>query len=806
MADHISLPRHHLLPTKRVSFNFDPDPPPFNFSGHATTLRGVLEGLEQSSPGIFAEPEDLQDGEVLNAAELGEIVFKFTGDIAFDSNAFAGINMRPLAVDDSHHYYALTSAQARSAFKSLAADFVGSQENFAAETDALAKALKNVEGVELYSRQDRIQDESIILGDGVEGVVDVDISLWPTSIAVQGAEKEGRRRVEVVADLIRSRSSDDARVQVLAASSNNPDLLLIHARLDKLAFDLVAEHPYVERLRGPLKVSVSQAQLAAGGVPRDTILPEGVPIGIIDDLVSSSNPWLEGVVVEARSFPSPDIFGDSTSHGTQVAGIAAWGDVRELLDPNFDGQPFPLYAARIAQANSNLEAQVIGQPAEQLRQALDWLASCDVRIVVLALGESFPDDGAITSELSAIVDEKILEHGLVVVTSAGNVRDIEGDWAGDYPSYLKHAESRISAPGTAASALTVTSIAHSAVVDRSRWPHGIAIAGKGEVSPFSRTGPIRGSSLEGRQKPEFAGHGGSWAIDSATNNLITDDAELAITTLIPTVNGRHFGSASGTSLAAPRVAHEVAKIQTRYRNASGNLLRALTALAGSESRQAVAKKDEILAGFYGVPDATRVLESGGNSVIFTYEGEIPTNRHAVVTLPIPREFAAGSSSREIRIALAFDPPVRRSRRHYVAGQMHFNFHQGITPSEIMEAYAAQPKKAERELQGIDAVKLPRAREMNPPRTHLSGETLICRSFAAKQSGWNEDDEHYNVVVSHDHSPWTRPQKDKYLSQKFALAIQLIDHDRLDIDLYAQAILELQAQVRGRSSFNDHTAH
>ncbi|MFC0248205.1 S8 family serine peptidase [Citricoccus parietis] len=794
MADHLKLPHHLDLPSKRPLRRFDPDPPPFDFSAHAKNLRGVLEGLESSTPGIFSSTVNDEVDTDPEAPYLGDVVLKFSGSAPFTSNAFNGVGMVPLAVSEEKRYFALTDSQARMAFNEYVGGFLDNPEDFTAGSQALREALKNIKGVELYNRDDRLQG----LSSPIEGsVMDVDIVLWPTSIAIQRAEEEGRRRVEVLASLIAGFAGEDERVAALATSSDDPDMLLIHASLNEEAFNAIANHPYVERIRGPLSTNVTLAEIGAGGPPMEVVLPEGAAIGIIDDLVDDNNPWLDGVVVDRRSFPPDYAFGHSTTHGTQVAGIAAWGNVRNLLDPAFDGQPHPIYAARLAQMNSTFDTQVVGNPADQFRDALDWLASCGVRIVVLALGEGHADDGAIPSDLSAVVDQKIKEHGLVVVTSSGNLQVIEGHWKADYPEYLSHRSSKVAAPGTAAMAVTVASIAHTHAFDRSRWPHGTAIAPEGQTAPFSRTGPSRGTNSSGRQKPEFSAHGGSWALDQATGNLIADDAELAITTLIPPVNGRLFGSASGTSFAAPRVAHEIARIQTRYPEASGNLLRALAALAGDQRPRGMLKSGDHIAGLYGIPNADRVLDSGDNRVIFTYEGEMPTNRHAVIQVPIPKEFAYGASERELRIALAFDPPVRRSRRDYVAGRMRFDFLHRENMADIRKAYASQPTEAERRSTGTDLIKLPSGRTLEPPKSRMYTDTLVCRSYHSQSAGWDVDDENYYIVVSHDHSPWTESQKKKYTSQRFAIAVQLIDHERLDLDLYNHAAAELAVQVRGR---------
>lgn len=309
---------------------------------------------------------------------------------------------------------------------------------------------------------------------------------------------------------------------------------------------------------------------------------------------------------------------------------------------------------------------------------------------------------------------------------------------------------------------------------------------------------MRSTKAAGRQKPELAANGGNWAIDQATGNVIDDAAELAVTTLIPPTNGRLFGSATGTSLAAPRVAHEVAKIATRYPEAGSNLLRALTALSGGRRPRPGDPMPEFHSSTYGVPDASDVLESGDNRVFFTFEGKMPTNSHVVLELPIPEVFARGASSREIRVALAFDPPVRRSRKDYIAGRMEFAFIQREGLDAIRSAFARQPRRSERDADpSLTVTETLAGRKMIPPKTTFYSDTLMRRSYFSPSGGWDPDDADYYLVVTHEHSRWTEAQKRRYSEQSFAVAVEIWDHGRLNLDLYAEA----QARLQQRNSLH-----
>ena len=797
MADHLRLLAARPLPTKRVSQRVPPEQD-FDRGRHATTLRGILEGLESSTAGLFDLPTNDDDDGEIDARDLGEIVLKFTGRFTGKSGPFNTAGMQALAFTDTAHFYALTNAQSRQLLRQYAQTYIDDPDNLESLVVAWREILDGIDGISLYSAEDRIAPTLSEPDD--DTTIELDIALWPTSLATRGARAEGDKRVTAVRALIDEFGQEDERVRVTAFDSEHSDRLLIRATVDTNTFRAVSQHPYVEKIRGPLQVSVSQRDLASTSAPGDTLLPEGAPIGIIDDLVVTANPWLNGVVVEQRSFPDGFAFGQPTRHGTHVAGFAAWGRVADLLDPDYDAQPHPIYVARVAQANEHFDPQFVGNASEIVAAALDWFAEEKVKVVVLAYAYAFADDGALISDLSATVDDKCREHDLVVVVSAGNVTSIDGKhWHADYPNYLNSDTARVAAPGTAALAVTVGSQAHDTALDRSRWPHGIHIADRGEAAPFSRTGPVRGTNKAGRQKPEFAGYGGTWGWDRATDQVILDDPNLAAIALIPPRNGRLFGAVWGTSYAAPQVAHEIARIKTRYPEAGANLLRALTALAG-QAPPDTCDNDEAVVATYGVPNAAEALESESDRVTFVYEGVMATSSHTILEIPIPPEFARGALHRELRVALAYDPPTRRSRRDYIGGRITFDFHSKASFDDLARAYAEQPTEAEvKHNSSLTKYDKPKAVALRPPVSSLHSDTLVYRKYDTPKAGWAEDDQRYYLVLTHDHTPWwTKAQKKEYQTQRFAVAVRIHAVDHIEEDLYALAQARLQARARGRS--------
>lgn len=791
MADHLRLNGVTPMTSKRKA-NRRPGTKPFDPDEHRDHMFAIFDDLEAATPGIF---DDLEAEPT--AEDLGEIVLKVTGSAQFTPSEFSSLKMSPLAGDESKHFFVLTNQESRALFYQLAERYSSNASDWK-DPKSWRSMLEKVQNIELYGPEDRV-DETVPQPEG-DSVETVDITLWPTSVVTQGAVKVGKQRVAAIRAFIEQADPSDNRIEVVYSDDRDPDTLQVRATVSRHVFDLLAEHPFVERLQGPLVASVTEEDIFDGVAPTQPPLPEGTPIGIIDDLIIDANPWLRDVVVATKEFPEGHQFGSYTRHGTQVAGLAAWGDIAPLLaDPDYDGQPFPLYLARVAQMNARGEAQLVDNADKQLEAALRWLHGNDVRIVVFALGREREDGGAIPEILSSTLDRVSTELGMVVVTAAGNISTAVGHWMDDYPAYLVDTTAKVAAPGSAATAVTVGSLAHSDVVDTTVSPYGQAIAGRDKPAPYGRTGPSRATNAAGRQKPEFASYGGGWGYDATTDQVLRDNPGLAVPTLIPPVNGRLFGLAAGTSYAAPRVAHELARIQTRYPEAGPNLLRALLALSGNQLPTGVSNPNEIMSGVFGVPSADRVLESVGNSVIFVYEGEMATNSHLAIELPIPEQFATGNSQREVRVALAFDPPTRRSRREYVAGNMVFELIHRESLASIQAAFAKQPTEKEREANpALTFVPAMKGRNLTPPKTRFKSSTVMCREYSNPHKGWDPDDQVYHLVITHEPTPWTAAQKAAYKKQSFAVAVQLVDRGRPELDLFGLAEAQLQARARGRA--------
>lgn len=690
----------------------------------------------------------------------------------------------------------LSTRESRELLSSILSDYVGLPDGVAKDVSwdhpkSWAKFLDHIDGIELYGPDDRADPT---LADLVFNPVEtVDCLLWPA-----GSDRIAANRINEVIANVSDYAASEPRVHVVAVDSR-PDRTLVRIAATEALVDELLNNVDVERIRAPLRAKVTQSALTAANVPDDIPEPAATVIGVVDGVINITNPLTGPFVADAEAFPIGYVFGGADTHGTAVAGIAIWGDLDQLVIAGSLSAPHPVISARVLDITPANDYSVTGMAHTTIEDAIRWLVTDrGVRIVNLSINYPIAANSALRDEPTVTIDTLVRELGIVIVVSAGNRLQLpQGDWLTDYPGYLVDADARIAAPGDAALAITVGS---HAVRDVPGGPYAasrVAIAGAQQPSPFTRSGPVRGAGRGGTMKPEFTHHGGNWSWDHMTQSVDTLEPGTAAVVAIPPRAGRIVGSSTGTSYAAPAVAHEIARIAERYPAAGANLLRALTALSARPTQGSIAGIDPVRVGGYGQPEASRVLESGPHRVFLVYEGIVPTNRVLVHRLPIPAEFADGVRQRTFRVALAFDPPVRRGRREYVAGTMSVELVRGLSLQDVQDVYGRQPTVRDAVLDpAIVRRELPdddHRPPMYPGLTTIGSNTLIRREFL--NGAWDPDHGDYFLIVAHNQSAWTAAQRGRYTEQPYALAVEIAEETESALDLYAAVRARLRSRAR-----------
>lgn len=266
---------------------------------------------------------------------------------------------------------------------------------------------------------------------------------------------------------------------------------------------------------------------------------------------------------------------------------------------------------------------------------------------------------------------------------------------------------RVCSPATASIAVAVGALARGDAPGPEYGDSGIALKDAFACSPargpapFSRTGP--GYQVEaGRAavKPDLVHMGGNYGVksrDGVSPEWITDHVNLGEPTIRPLENGRYLTAKTGTSFATPHVTHAAAVAERELeramgRPASANLIRAVlgaaAALEDCHGGWLGDEKDRLRLVGYGLCDAKRSAYSTQSRVTLVSEGSIGDDSLHVFALPLPPEFTDGTGKRGLRVSLAFDPPVRASRKEYLARTMWFEVCRGLTVVDL-ERYRAK---------------------------------------------------------------------------------------------------------------------
>ncbi|MCG6205351.1 S8 family peptidase [Rhodopseudomonas sp. HC1] len=530
------------------------------------------------------------------------------------------------------------------------------------------------------------------------------------------------------------------------------------------------------------------SEITLENVPQMTDAPEdALVIGVVDSGLTTAHPFLAGSIIAA--FGEPNSLGDSDEkgHGTPVSGIAAFGDLRQALSsPPVDAK-FRIASARVVNGEGRFDdAQLVPVQMENAIRRLHSEYGC--RVINVSLGDISRLVSDKPSSWAAALDTMARELNLVIVVSAGNASSAKlaayGDRISDnYPKYLLEPWNRILEPASAVNVLTVGSIAHSNGLSAADEDNvGVRpIADIAQPSPFTRVGPGAGKVM----KPDLVDFGGNAVFDGPTQAL-QHGANRSSAGILSTHHRylQHlFNTSSGTSFAAPLVAHKAALLLESLPDASANLIRSLLCLCAEHPEAAVrclGDDDDDLFNVlgYGICDVERALFSEDNRVILYAEDTVPADKFFVYEIPIPEVFQ-NKGERQIRVALAFDPPVRHTRFDYAGSKLSFRLIRGASSKDVFDAFRKW-EAGEGEATIIGGAK---QCDLKPGSQRRERGTLQCGTLTMRQDTGRYGNSYY-LVVRHE-SGWSAAD------QKFAVAIEM--RASADIPLYAR----IQERVRVR---------
>jgi len=785
---HLDLPEPLRSRTRRAGGGGGSLPTRGSHRAHAEALTQGLQAVPVRPTAVDAIDPDL--------------VFKFSAASRLPETALGAQGIGILGEDEDWTYFVLLDDRARRQFEQALSAFAASEHGRPLDLSAgLVRAIQTIDGIETYGPQDRLSPD--LEAPQGSDTIEAHIRLWPA-----GNQQESAARVALVTQLV---SATDG-CEVLASTSR-PQTAAIVADVTEAGLTLLAQISAVERITPPIRIAVTGSQIEQAEVHTPSP-PQGAPIGVLDDGPSTVNPLIAAVLTASASFPDPARYtwNPPGPHGAAVASLAAFYDFEEHIGVGKALRTaHPIVVARVLEP---VLEPVPGPPTttgpargtvfhESVEEAIRWLHGRGVRVVSMSVNRNIAaQPGAPRDELTFVVDVLARELDMVIVLSAGNTSaTLYGDHllgrhvADDYPSYLFEPDAGIAEPGLAANALTIGGESRS---DISGWPRYRGIAPTNGPSPYTRTGSNSGS---GRVKPDLVHWAGNWGWNDHLRHVAVSDPSLSV---IVAANqpGQTFDWTCGTSFAAPRVAHIAAEVLTRYPEISANLARALVLLSARqpEGLQALIpdRGERRRIGGAGRPDPDRAVSCGGNRVVLTFEGEIDCDATAVHPVPIPVEYTQGRRRRRIRAAVACDPPVRRTRREYLAGHLQVVMLRAMSQDEVLEVFRRQPSaQARQQDPTLSAVPLPQDRrrlDLRPGSNDVARTTAYVSEFSTVQLQEDDGDTYY-IAVTHQKSLWQNLTD--YERQRYAIAVELIDEGEPAVDLYNLVRARVQGRIRPR---------
>jgi hypothetical protein len=464
-----------------------------------------------------------------------------------------------------------------------------------------------------------------------------------------------------------------------------------------------------------------QSQAVQDLLSRLEVNDTDVAVCILDTGVNNGHPLLEPVLASEDCHTVQADWGthDQDGHGTLMGGVAAFGDLHEVLASGHrirvahvlesakilrgpgDENPHELYGYLTAQGISHAEIQ-----APQRK-----------RIVCLAISSIDDRDAGRPSswsgEIDALASGASDDTRRLIMVAAGNTAEPD-EWQ-DFPE--RTLTNEVHDPGQAWNALTVGAWTQKTNIQDPEYADYEPVAPVGSISPFTSTSLTWEDKWPA--KPDILMEGGNAALEAGGVCADLDDLALVSTHREPRL--RHFAAHNMTSAATALAARMAARLQVAYPDAWPETIRALmvhsaewtpamlSAFLEDSSKSSYEKLLRICG--YGVPNLERAVRCMRNSLTLVTEREIqPYDRQDgayktldmhVHELPWPSDILLGLGDMEVtlRVTLSYfiEPgPGQigwRDRYRYASHGLRFELN---TPEETREELIVRLNHAARE--------------------------------------------------------------------------------------------------------------
>jgi hypothetical protein len=550
-----------------------------------------------------------------------------------------------------------------------------------------------------------------------------------------------------------------------------------------------------------------------------------IAVCILDTGVNYSHPLLTKSITESDADTYNPNWGivDHAGHGTEMAGLALYGDLFPLL---VNGDPIVL--------NHSLESVKLLPPMGQNPEDLYGVITeaCVARAELLAIERkrifnlavtslSFINQNGEPTSWSAAIDklafcpEEENTFKRLILSSAGNLKydDIK-----DYP--YSNVVNSVQNPAQAWNCLTVGAFTEKSDIDITDYPELTAIANQGDLSPTSTTSLLWNDS-NWPIKPEIVMEGGNYAKDKS--GFVTSNESLSLITTRRDFQNKLFTMCGDTSAATAQASRHAALVASEYPEFWPETIRGILIHSADytklnfENKQIKQLKQEdqikILRKIgYGHPNLNTALSSGKSICTLIIQDEIQpfikdgstikTNEIKFFNLPLPvvalNQIALEEVQLKVTLSYFIEPNVRKINtkfsKTYSSCALRF---ESMAGTETIEGFKKRVNKVEREK--LDSGKLETGFSNPENDQWVFGSQL--RGFGSIHSdvwlGTAAELAKKESVCIYPVGGWwkTRKQLGKYNNKiRFALLVT-IKTNSSDVDIYNEIASRIQIESK-----------
>ncbi|PKL41999.1 MAG: peptidase S8 [Candidatus Riflebacteria bacterium HGW-Riflebacteria-1] len=541
-----------------------------------------------------------------------------------------------------------------------------------------------------------------------------------------------------------------------------------------------------------------------------------VSVCILDTGVNNGHPLLKPILSDEDCQAVKNVWGsnDLDGHGTLMAGLTAYGDLREILSHNaIVQQRHFLESVKILPHSGKNEPHLWGLITQQGVYKAEAQAPERKRISCMAVSADDSRDNGRPSSWSAAIDKLTSgaedDNRRLLIVCAGNLTT--WDKAQYYPD--TQLENSVHDPGQSWNALTVGAMTELVYIEDRTFAGFQAIAPAGGLSPFTTT------SLTWENKwpikPEIVMEGGNSIPGIMSGHIDECCVDLSLLSTHFKPHDAHFAPFNMTSAATAQAAWFAAQIQAQYPDYWPETIRALMVHSADWTK---AMKEQfptndnknsyeklLKSCGYGLPNLEKALFSASSSLTLVAQTEIqPFVKNTIgggykrdmhlFELPWPKEVLRELPDNievQMRVTLSYfiEPSPgergRNSRYRYASHGLRFDLN---TPLEDMGEFVNRINKEAREEEDNTLSKESAAKYWTFGKTIRDKGSIHSDVWKGSAHDLAES----NYIVVYPVTGWWKDQsqlKKHYRKTRYSLIVSIHTSDQ-KVDIYTPVAIKL----------------